>query len=209
MVMPTTGVPSPLNAELVKAASETCAQAFADDPTTKYLIPDVDKRDNLNYSFEYYLRLSLLSQGYEAYVTSPACEGVVIWVGPDTNDTLVTQIRAGWPLLPLRCGWRSLLRESMTDARFSRIRQKLVPKRHMYLALLAVAPDHRREGHAGSLVRPMLARLDQERLPAYVETQNEQNAAMYSRWGFRLLRTEEIPGADVKMRLMLRDPIAP
>jgi predicted N-acetyltransferase YhbS len=199
----------PLSAELVKAASVTRAQAFADDPTTAYLVPDADKRENLNYSFEYYLRLSLLSPGYEAYVTSPACEGVVIWVGPDANDSLLTQFRAGWPVLPLRLGWRSLFRETRMDARFSRIRQKLVPKRHMYLALLAVAPQYQGAGHAGRLVRPMLERLDREKMPAFVETQNERNAAMYGRWGFRLLQTEAIPGTDVKMHLMLREPAKP
>jgi ribosomal protein S18 acetylase RimI-like enzyme len=191
---------------LVEPASLSLARAFADDPSTAYFVPDAGKRGNLNYSFEYYLQLALLSKGYEAYVTSPECEAVAVWVGPDAADHLLTQFRAGWPFLPLRLGWRSLWREAASDARFSRLRGKLVPGRHMYLALLGVDPGHRDKGLASRLVRPMLERLDREALPAYVETQNRRNADMYSHWGFRLLRTEKLPKSDIDMYLLLREP---
>lgn len=196
----------PLNPDLVKPASETLARAFADDPSTEYFVPDAGKRGHLNFSMEYYLRLALLSKGYEAYVTSPECEAVVVWVGPDADDSQVAQFRAGWPLLPLRLGWRSLWREAVSDARFSRLRRKLVPGRHMYLALLGVDPEYRDKGLASRLVRPMLEKLDREALPAYVETQNRRNADMYGRWGFRVLRTERLPKTDIDMYLMLREP---
>lgn len=201
-----TDTPLPLSPELVKPAAAACGRAFIDDPTTAYFIPDTDKQPNLPYSFEYYLRLSLLSDGYEAYVTSPQCEGVAIWIRPDAKESPLAHLRAGWPALPLRCGWRHLYREAVADTRFGRLRRKLAPKQHIYLGLLAVDPAHHGKGFASKLIRPMLSKLDEEGLPAYVETQNERNVAMYGKWGFQLLKEETLANTDLKMFLLLRRP---
>jgi ribosomal protein S18 acetylase RimI-like enzyme len=196
----------PLTLDLAKPASETCARAFAEDPTTRYLIPDFVKRPNLRYSIEYYLKLSVLGGGGGAFVTSPSCEGVIVWIESERKELFLNRLRAGWPFLPLRCGWSHLLRAAFLDMRFGRLRQELAPRRHMYPAVLAVDPAYYGQGFASRLMRPMLKLLDEERLPAYLETQNLRNVEMYRRWGFDLLREETMPGADLKLYLMLRQP---
>jgi ribosomal protein S18 acetylase RimI-like enzyme len=193
----------PLTSELVKPASMTCARAFADDETTRFLIPDATKRDNLRFSFEYYLNLSLIV-GKGTFVTSPKCEGVAMWFESQYKESFFDHLRAGFPFLPLRIGWGFLLREAQLDLHFSRLRRELAPKRHMYLAILAVDPDHQGKGFASKLVRPMLEYLDEQKMPVYLETQNLKNVAMYRGWGFDLLKEEMLPESDLKLFLMLR-----
>ncbi|QNT76498.1 GNAT family N-acetyltransferase [Dehalogenimonas etheniformans] len=193
----------PLSPELVKPASITCARAFADDETTRFLIPDATKRDKLRFSFEYYLNLTLIS-GRGTYVTSPKCEGVAMWFESEKKESFFDHLRAGFPLLPLHAGWGFLLRESQLDLHFSRLRRELAPKRHMYLGVLAVEPAYQGQGFASKLVRPMIKRLDEEKMPAYLETQNARNMEMYRGWGFELIKEETMPNSSLKLFLMLR-----
>jgi len=190
---------------MVVPASLTCARAFADDPTTRYLIPDSDKRTSLRYTFEYYLKVSALTGG-STYITSPRCEGVAMWIEPEHKEPLLSHLRAGFPFLPLRAGWSHLKRETELNLHFGRLRRELAPKRHMYLAVLAVDPAFQGQGFGSRLVRPMLQRLDELKMPAYLETQCKRNIDMYRRWDFELLREEPMPDADLKLYLMLRQP---
>ncbi|APV44521.1 Acetyltransferase (GNAT) family protein [Dehalogenimonas formicexedens] len=195
----------PLTQALVKPASLTCARAFADDETTHFLIPDASKRDNLRFSFEYYLNLTLVT-GQGTYVTSPRCEGVAIWFESPHKESLIDHLRAGFPLLPLRAGWGYLLRESRLDLHFSRLRRELAPTRHVYLGVLAVDPACQGQGFASKLLRPMLEYLDRNKMPAYLETQNLRNVGMYRGWGFDLIKEEALPDTGLKLFLMLRQP---
>ena len=199
---------TPLSLDLVKAASLAGARAFADDISTLYLIPDPKKRPNLRYAFEYYLRLSVFERE-EAFVTSPRCEGMAIWVHSQAKSSFLNTLRAGWPRLPLRCGWTYIFRDAALEHRYEKLRRMLAPKPHMYLALLAVDPDCRGQGFASRLVRPMLKRLDEQKLPAYVETQNKRNVAMYERFGFKLVKEDVMPGTNLTMYLMIRQPNTP
>jgi len=52
---------------------------------------------------------------------------------------------------------------------------RLVPFKHMLLQSLGVDPEHQGKGHAGRLLRHMIARMDAAGLPVYLETAEEQN----------------------------------
>ena len=196
---------TPLTLDLVKQAAATGARAFEDDPTTFYLIPDPWKRLNLHYAFEYYCRLTVFNHE-QGYATSPNCEGIAIWAHSGAREPFINVLRAGWPWLPLRCGWTYILRDTRLEHRYEKLRRELAPKPHMYLALLSVDPIFQGRGFAGRLMRPMLARLDTEKLPAYVETQNLKNVAMYGHYGFHLIREDIVPRAGFSMYIMVREP---
>ena len=55
---------------------------------------------------------------------------------------------------------------------------------HWYLAVLGTDPSFQRTGAGTALLEPVLARVDAEGLPAYLETQKEANLAWYGRFGF-------------------------
>ncbi|MCL2679276.1 MAG: GNAT family N-acetyltransferase [Dehalococcoidia bacterium] len=191
---------------LVIPASVTTAEAFKDDPATLWTIPDVRKRQNLRYAMEPYLRIAAGGYG-AAYTTSEKCEGVAAWVPAGQVPPGVTSlIRAGFPRLPLRCGWQYLLRNAAIDRWCKKLRKELAPERHTYLALLAVAPEHQGRGHASALLKPMLAKLDATGEVCYLETQTPRNAEMYKHFGFKTLKEVTTPRTGLPLWLMLRKP---
>jgi ribosomal protein S18 acetylase RimI-like enzyme len=192
-----------INASLVEKASIACAQAFEDDPTTVWMVPDAKKRSNLRYSFEMVLNIAVLG-GAEAYTTSPDCEGVAIWMPAGNKQSLTMLLQAGYPYLPLRCGWRYFILDSRSMSLCEKLKKKYAPKRHCYLAALAVAPEHQGKGIASALIKPMLAKLDEDNTPCYVETQNMKNVAMYQHFGFELLHETHMPGGNYPLYILLR-----
>lgn len=76
---------------------------------------------------------------------------------------------------------------------------------HWYLALLGVDPRFQGQGVGHALLRPVLARCDEEGHPAYLETQKEENLAFYARFGFEETRRIERDGAP-PIWLMWREP---
>jgi GNAT superfamily N-acetyltransferase len=65
---------------------------------------------------------------------------------------------------------------------------------HYYLSLLGTHPDHRGEGLGMALLADNLARIDSERMPAYLESSNSANDRRYERQGF--IRVGELTRPD-------------
>ncbi|MCL2281486.1 MAG: GNAT family N-acetyltransferase [Dehalococcoidia bacterium] len=189
---------------LVEPASITCARAFEDDTLTHWMIPNPKKRVNLRYAFEMHLRMSAAGDSSIAYATSPNCEGVAIWVKAGAKDSLMASLAAGFPFLPLRCGWRYFWRDSRSTSMCNKLRSKFAPILHCYLAVLAVTPEHQGKGMASALVKPMLEILDQDKMSCYVETQNMKNVGMYQHFGFKLVHQTCLPSKGPPLYLMLR-----
>ncbi len=72
---------------------------------------------------------------------------------------------------------------------------------HHYLPYIGVAPEAQGRGLGSALMRPILDRCDEERLPAYLEATSERNAALYERLGFELRA-----GGSPPLWLMVRPP---
>lgn len=64
--------------------------------------------------------------------------------------------------------------------------------RHAYLWIVGTHPDAQRKGLGGRVMREMLKRLDEEGMPAYLESFKENNIAFYEKHGFELLRLVDI-----------------
>jgi len=70
-------------------------------------------------------------------------------------------------------------------------------ERHWYLGLLGVAPDRQGRGVGAALLGAFLARVDADRLPAYLETDRERNVRFYARFGFAVETRLEIFGVGI------------
>jgi GNAT superfamily N-acetyltransferase len=57
-------------------------------------------------------------------------------------------------------------------------------RKHQHLAIIAVHPDHQRQGLGHSLLEHHHRQLDQGRLPAYLEASDETNRDWYARHGY-------------------------
>ena len=76
---------------------------------------------------------------------------------------------------------------------------------HWYLALLGTDPLVQGRGAGGRLLAPVLDLADNDGVPAYLETQKEQNLAFYARHGFTLANEVRLPGSP-PVWTMRREP---
>ena len=194
----------PLGEGNILSASEMFARAFQNDPMLTYLIPDSAKRRSLSpRMYRCVLRYGIYYGDVAA--TSANVEGVAIWLSPEAAyASLVKMLRAGLFALPFTIGPKFVVRVLAYFHHLDRLRHDHTPFRHWYLQLLAVDPQHQRRGHAAALLAPMLARLDNERLPCCLDTMNGDNVAFYERFGFRVAAKSVVPKTDVGLWLMAR-----
>ncbi len=65
---------------------------------------------------------------------------------------------------------------------------------HWYLAILGTDPSYQRSGAGTAALQPVLERCDTEGLPAYLETQKEENLAYYARHRFDVVQRLDVKG---------------
>jgi len=66
-------------------------------------------------------------------------------------------------------------------------------KPHYYLSLLATHPAHRGHGAGMALLADNLARIDEQGMPAYLESSNAANDHRYVRLGFEPVGAFQLP----------------
>jgi ribosomal protein S18 acetylase RimI-like enzyme len=76
-------------------------------------------------------------------------------------------------------------------------------ERHWHLGPIAVHPHFQGRGIGKRLLRSFLAMVDEQRLPAYLETDVDKNVALYEQFDFKVIAQEEITG--VNNRFMWRE----
>jgi len=76
---------------------------------------------------------------------------------------------------------------------------------HYYLAILGTDPPYRRTGAGHAALHPVLERCDAEGIPAYLETQKEENLAYYARHAFEGVQKLEVEGVP-HVWTLLRHP---
>ena len=162
---------------------EVLARAFDDDPVPLWLFRgERRRRRGLRTFFAIQLRHVYLPKG-EVWTTGDRA-GVAMWAPPDGG-------RPGWrdllrlvPVLPYLVG---LGRDASEAARLLAAVDSARPReRHWYLATLGTDPEHQRTGVGSTLLRAVLDHIDDEGLPAYLESSKESNLAFYGRHGFEV-----------------------
>jgi ribosomal protein S18 acetylase RimI-like enzyme len=78
---------------------------------------------------------------------------------------------------------------------------------HWYLFILGTEPAAQGQGLGSALLAQMLARVDAEGMPVYLESSNERNLAWYGRHGFEVTGEVAIPGGP-RIWPMWREPRA-
>lgn len=188
------------------AAAETLGKAFYDYLLLRYFFPEEKKREKIAGYFTAYTVYAGIGSG-EVYASSERFEGVAVWT-PSDNYPLTP-----WRMLrsvPLRVIFglaaSGFARMKDLGAFLDEEHRELAPFRHMYLQAIGVDPAYQGQGFAGSLLRPVLSRLDAEGLPCYLETLEEKNASLYEHFCFTLVRKSDIPGTELINWAMLRKP---
>ena len=70
--------------------------------------------------------------------------------------------------------------------------------------LIGVDPHHQGKGFASKLIKPMLARIDKQELPCFLETVDERDVAIYKHFGFNVVDESVVPATGMTSWAMLR-----
>jgi ribosomal protein S18 acetylase RimI-like enzyme len=185
----------------VEALVEVLARAFDDDPVPRWLFRgERRRRRGLRTFFTIQLRHTYLERG-EVFTTGDLA-GVAMWAPPG-------RARPGWrdlvrlvPVMPYLTG---LGRDTAEAARLLSAVDAARPQEpHWYLATLGTDPDRQRTGVGSALLQFVLDGVDEEGLPAYLESSKESNLAFYGRHGFEVTGEIRTPRGGPTLWLMWR-----
>lgn len=173
----------------LRSVAHSLSLAFYDDPPTRWVFPDDQRRKLLlEKVFNFYLKK--LWFRHEECLTTDDYSGTAIWLPPGGWEVGPVQQVLLLPGMAIRLGF--------SLGRVLRAIEKLEsnhPKEHhFYLPFAGVVPERQGKGIGSTLLTPVLERCDREQLPAYLEASSPLNRRLYERNGF--LATEEIRFAD-------------
>lgn len=191
------------------AGAAVLGRAFAEYDLLRYYFPDETQRRAVAGTF-CFIGLSVCLKYGEAYATSEKLEGVAAWLPPGKAPSGGWQMIRSVPLSILfRFGRQGASRMWAYGRFVDNLHRKLVPYPHWYLQVIGVDPAYHGQGFSSRLVRPVLGRIDRERMPSFLETNTEKNAAIYRRFGFEVVSEDKLPGTEVTSFAMLRKAPTP
>ncbi len=172
----------------IEPAAETLARAFHDYPAFVYVFPDAaERKKELPLLLQSFVHYGVLHG--EVYATSPNLEGVAVWLPPGYPGGFekVPEVSKG-----------ALERMMYFGAQVYAVRQRHVPAAHWFLEFIGVIPELQGRGYASILLKPMLARIEREHLPCYLDTEKEENVAIYQHYGFKVVEDMMVPGTEIR-----------
>ena len=132
-------------------------------------------------------------------------EGIAIWLPSDNYPMSFLKLLRSVPMpVFFGLGWESGQRMKSFGDYIDGVHKRLTPYKHWFLQTIAVDPQFQGKGYAGKLLRPMLARMDEECLPCYLETIDEENVSLYEHFGFKVVDKSAVPKTNLTNWAMLR-----
>jgi ribosomal protein S18 acetylase RimI-like enzyme len=186
------------------AGTAVLGRAFTEYELLRYYFHDKTERRAVADTFGF-IALSVCLKYGEVYASSEKLEGVAAWLPPGKAPFGGWQIIRSVPLSILfRFGRQGASRMWAYGRYVDSLHRKLVPYPHWYLQIIGVDPAYHGRGFSSRLLRPVLERIDRERMPCFLETNTGKNAVIYRRFGFEVVSEDKIPGTEVTSFAMLR-----
>jgi len=186
------------------AGAAVLGRAFAEYEILRQYFHDKTQRYAIADTFVF-VAISVCLKYGEVYATSEKVEGVAGWLPPGKAPFGSWQVMRSVPLaVILRFGRQGAARMQAYGRFIDNLHRKLLPYPHWYLQIIGVDPLYQGQGFTSRLVRPMLERIDRERMPCALDTNIDQNVAIYRRFGFEVIAEDKLPGTEVTSFIMLR-----
>jgi GNAT superfamily N-acetyltransferase len=165
----------------VEAVAETLTLAFRSDPVWgRYSFPDPERQ--IEQSRRLWAAYAQAAMRFPWTLVTPRCEAVAVWIPPNEPE-LTAEQEAEFEALAVDV-LGAAQAEVVLGALDALDGHHPQHESHYYLSLLATHDDHRGRGLGMALLAACLERIDNERLPAYLESTNPANDARYQRYGF-------------------------
>ncbi len=165
----------------VHVVAACLASAFYEDPVWGlWAFPD--ERSRAQHLYEFMRAFVLAGVRYPWVRITDNAAAVAIWLPPEKAEMTPQEERAFARLLAVLLGTRAREVQALFE-RFGEHHPQDPP--HYYLSLWATRRDYAGRGLGTMLIRDNLARIDAERMPAYLESTNPANIPRYEALGFR------------------------
>ena len=175
-------------------ATTLLTDAFLEHPPATTLFIGPRRREQT----EYFMRCScayalLFGEGY----STPGREAVALWLLPgQTAMTPPRMYKAGMLSAPFHMGLGAFGRFMGFASHTDTMHQAACPMPHYYLFVLGVGTAAQGKGLGSLLVQDMLERVDEEKMPTFLETQNASNVGLYRKLGFDVHADAAFPKLD-------------
>lgn len=196
----------PLQESQIEAAGASMARAFFDDPIVAYMYPDETERGRLTpWHFRTFIRYGYLFG--RVYTTSGQPDGTAVWFPPGETEMRGDRIEeVGLDKAADVLGAAAWERFSRVCDHVEQLHPLEVAGPHWYLPLLGVDTPRQRQGVGSALLRTVLERADDDKLPAYLWTAKERNVPFYQRHGFEVVTAGMEPTSGLKFWTCKRTP---
>ncbi len=194
----------PLTAGDVPAVVDMLVRTFDDDPVATFMFAGQRRRRRgLHSFFTSQIRRQYLPGG-QVYTTADRA-GVAVWGAPDRARHGLLELVQLLPTAPFLASGHTVHALRL----LFEIEARHPKEPHWYLATLGTDPDYQGRGIGSTLLSDMLARVDEEGMPAYLESSKERNVPLYARFGFEVV--EEFRSAEGSPTIwrMWREPRVP
>lgn len=187
----------------LKSGAAALASAFSTDPVFNWLVAnDVERRLGMFFSGSLGSAIAKSPHIVDVAVKAETAQAVALWHDVDDwkrpDPPLHKLIPAVFPIFKLR---------TIRAARLSEMMKQGHPTDpHRYLAFVGVHADHKGTGLGGALLTSMVNECDELGLPAYLESSNPVNDALYYRFGFVDHHKVALPNGAPPVTAMWRDP---
>ncbi len=199
-------MPTPLAMSQIDQGIDVLASSFQQDPLMEFLYPDITR--NAYSPARFYQATIRMGLQYGEVQTTPAMDGLAVWISPGNTDFGFGQlIRTGFLSAVLFAGLRTMGRFIKMANYAEKANKPILERPHWHLMMIGVEPSQQGRGLGGQLMRPMLARADAENMPCMLESGNERNLTFYERYGFDIAAHNVIPDGGPQYWLMVREPV--
>jgi len=182
------------------AVTLTISRAFHEDPTWSWAFPDPGRRQEQYAIFWSFMIVGALR--YPWVLMTQGAEVASVWIPPGGTEIADEAEAEVEPLLSELVGPRAAEVLELLE-RFEAAHPREEP--HFYLSLLGTDPAHAGRGLGMALLAENLERIDQEGMPAYLESSNPGNNHRYERHGFVKIGEFFPPSSDIPVTGMWRD----
>jgi ribosomal protein S18 acetylase RimI-like enzyme len=173
--------------EEADAVAAILADGFSEDPVMQWVFEDNDK-DRALFAFFRFLMAEVVIPSGATYVLDG--DAAAAWTPPEPDPWPEERTAAFVSMMVDVATLGALERVSTLDEQTRAVHPQIP---HWYLGILAARCAVQGKGAGSELMTRCLARVDEDGLPAYLESSNERNVPFYERHGFRVTGRIDLP----------------
>ncbi len=175
------------------------ARAFGDKPIFRYMLPDdATRHDRVRWLAA--RKMQLQGHRYTVFTAEDPVQGFACWFPPGTSPrtSLMSQLLAGYGAAPFKFGLGTFSRMTEVGAHEQKMLALMSKEPAWILDVLQVDPGVQRQGLGGRLLAPVFQRAEEQGVPCWVLTNNDDNVPFYERQGFTLMHQDPVvPGGPM------------